>query len=329
MSRNFACRLSGEVASPSGAAAAALRARAAQWEMPILETADRLVWSLWGGELRLIPERDSLRIELHGPERRQIGLLQDMVSEALAEAGLGVAWDHVDVGALAPGLAVMRVASVRRLSPGFLRIRLSGPEAGRFGQGGLHFRLLLPPPGRVPVWPRIGPTGRTIWPEAADALHRPVYTVAAQQGDWLDFDIYRHPGSPTCDWAMSGIEGSDVAIMGPGGGWLPEAPQILLFGDQTALPAIRRIMQLQPLCAPESRILGAWLRVDSADLVGLASDPRITAVPDLLGALRAAPLPEAAHVWFAGHADDARQARDELTARGLGRKSVTAAAYWS
>ncbi|MGP9805389.1 siderophore-interacting protein [Paracoccus sp. NSM] len=327
MSQIFACRLSGEVRSASGAAIAALKARAAQWETPVHETPERLVLTLWGGELRLIPERDCLRIEILGAERRQTGLLQDMASEVLAEAGLGVAWDHVDVGALAPGLAVMRVASVRRLSPGFLRIRLVGPEAARFGQGGLHFRLLLPPPGRAPVWPRIAPSGRTIWPGAEDALHRPVYTVAAQHGDWLDFDIYRHAGSPTCDWAMSGVEGSEVAIMGPGGGWLPAARQLLLFGDQTALPAIRRIIALQPLCAPRMRVVGAWLQADPSDLVD--ADRRLVIVPDALAALRATPIPEDAHVWFAGHAEAARLAREELTSRGLGRKAFTAAAYWS
>ncbi len=317
----------GRIAQRSGAAVAALKARALAWEAPIRETPEGLRLSVWGAELRLIAEPQGWRIELAAPEARLIGTLRDSATELFAEIGLNVAWDHVDVGALAPGLSLMRVTGVRPLTPGFLRMRVAGPEAARFATGSLHFRLLLPRPGRAARWPRVGASGRTIWPEDAGALHRPVYTVAAQGGDWLDFDIFRHPGSPTCDWALSDPVGDQVGILGPGGGWCPLAARLHLFGDQTALPAIARMLAL---AQGEVR---ATLACAAGDLGALAGDPRVSRCDDLLAALRAlAPVaeldPVLDHVWFAASAEQARQARQHLLGLGLPRKSFTAAAYW-
>ena len=323
MSHQSRYRNSGTIPSASGAAAAALRARAAAWEMPLAETPEALSLFVWGCELRLVPHRDDLRVELFAPERRLIGNLQDSATDLFAEAGLTVRWDRVDVGALAPGLSLMRVVSVARRSPGFLRVRLTGPDAGRFGAEGLHFRLLLPPAGRAPVWPRVGATGRTEWPAGPDALHRPVYTVAEQRDDWLDFEIFCHPGSPTCDWALADPVGAELGIIGPGGGWCPEGDRLHLFGDETALPAIARILALTRGTAT------AHLAASAEDLGDLARDPRVTRCGDLLAALACAePRPDSI-VWFAAEADQARAARKHLLARGLDRKAVITAGYWS
>lgn len=313
----------GTIARRSGAAAAALVAQARAWEVPVAETPEGLRLSVWGAELRLIAEPQGWRIELAAPEPRLIGILRDSATGLFAEQGLTVLWDHVDMGALAPGLSLMRVVSVRALTPGFLRVRVSAPDAARFASGSLHFRLLLPKPGRAPVWPRVGASGRTIWPEGADALHRPVYTVAAQGGDWLDFDIFRHEGSPTCDWALSAPVGDQVGLLGPGGGWCPMAARLHLFGDETALPAIARMLALAQgevcatlACAPD-------------DLGRLAADPRVSRCDDLLAALRElAPPGEQDHVWFAASAEQARLARRHLAGLGMHKRNFTAAAYW-
>lgn len=313
----------GLIAPRSGAAMAALKARALAWEAPIRETPEGLRLFVWGAELRLLAEPQGWRIELAAPEARLIGTLRDSTTELFGEIGLNVAWDHVDVGALAPGLSLMRVTGVRPLTPGFLRVRVAGPEAARFATGSLHFRLLLPRRGYPPLWPRVGASGRTIWPEDPGALHRPVYTVAAQAGDWLDFDIFRHAGSPTCDWAMSDPVGDQVGILGPGGGGCPLAARLHLFGDETALPAIARMLAL---AQGEVR---ATLACAADDLGALAGDPRVSRGDDLLAALRAlAPVGDLDHVWFAGSAEQARQARQHLLGLGLPRKSFTAAAYW-
>ncbi|WP_108503002.1 siderophore-interacting protein [Paracoccus indicus] len=316
----------GVIPRASGAAAVAVKARASAWDVPLTETPGVISLFVWGCELRLTAESDSARVELLAPEPRLIGNLQDSASELFAEAGLEVAWDHVDEGALAPGLSLMTVARVTCPTPGFLRVRLRGPEAERFSRDSLHFRLLLPPSGRAPIWPRIGANGRTLWPSGEDALHRPVYTVAAQGQDWLDFDIFRHDGSPTCAWAETVSPGAEVAIIGPGGGWCPSGPALTLFGDQTALPAIARILQLAPdMVAGPVR---AFIDADAADLGALSGDPRVAIRRDLLTALRDVQLPQGGFVWFAGRAADARAARKHLVERGIAKRDFLAAAYW-
>ncbi|SMO44438.1 siderophore-interacting protein [Paracoccus laeviglucosivorans] len=317
-------RSTGTLSSASGAASAILRARAAEWEVELAETPESLTMHVWGSELCLIPEDGAVRIELRAPEQRIIGLLQDNATELFESHGMSIKWDNVNEGALTSGLALMQVVSVTQRTSGFIRIRVQGEEAARFGQGSLHFRLLIPPQGREAKWPRIAANGRTIWPEGEDALHRPVYTVADQAGDWVDFDIYRHTGSPTCDWADRVQPGEIVGLLGPGGGWCSEAATLRLFGDETALPAIARMLALTK---GEARV---WLRCGAQDLGHLADDPRVTRCDDLMAALHTADLGEGEdrHVFFAGPAQAARDARRHLVDRGLNKRQFITAAYW-
>ena len=315
--------VSGRIETGAGAAAAVIRARAAEWDAPLVEDDTRLTLHLWGCELRLIPDNPGARVEITGAERRLVLTLQDSATQMLADEGVTVAWDSVAVGALAPGLALMRVVSARPVTPGYVRVRLTGPEAARFALGSLHFRLLLPPKGRAPVWPRIAESGRAVWPTGDDALHRPVYTVTDQQDDWLEFDIFRHEGSPTCDWADRVEPGAEVGIIGPGGGWCPDARRLDCFGDETALPAIARMLGLA------QGSVRAWVRASADDLGPLALDPRVTRCDDLLDALGAIEPDEDCHVWFAARDDLARAARRRLLDRGLPKTAFTAAAYWS
>lgn len=319
--RNF--RGAGTIPMASGAAVAALKARAAAWEVPLVEDEDGLSMLVWGCELRLTRQADSLRIDLLAPEERLVGTLREAAAEVFAEAGLAVGWDHVDVGALAPGLSLLQVARVSQPTPNFLRIRLTGRDAARFGTGSLHFRLLLPPEGRAPQWPRVAATGRTVWPQGADALHRPVYTVADHGADWLDFDVFRHADSPTCNWAEGEPLGQQVGVLGPGGGWCPDARRLWLFGDETALPAIARMLRLTQA---EVRVV---LRCAAEDLGPLARHPAVSRCDDLVAALdRAAPFDDG-FVWFAASTAEARAARTRLLELGLPKTRFSAAGYWS
>lgn len=317
----------GLVTPHSGAAAAALRLRAAAWDARLTELPGQLSLWLWGCELRLLDDAGTLRLVLSGPERRLVDTLRDCAAEIMEGAGLAIAWDHVDVGALAPGLTLATVTSVTRRSPSFMRVRLAGAGLDRFTpDAGLHFRLLIPPAGLQASWPRVAPTGRTVWPQGADALHRAVYTVADCGDGWIAFDALRHTPSPTCDWIEAGAAGRTVGVLGPGGGGCPQAGRLWLFGDETALPAITRMLPLAPAEAQ------SVLRADAVDLGPLAGDPRVSLCDDLLAALihhGPAGTPDAdAHVWFAGRADQARAARAHLLARGWGKAAITCAAYW-
>jgi ferric-chelate reductase (NADPH) len=141
-------------------------------------------------------------------------------------------------------LAGAQVAAVTRISAHFSRVRVVGQGLQRFGDGGLHFRFLLSQTGRAPVWPHIAADGRTVWPEGEDALHRPVCTTGALDpaGKWLDFDVFLHDGGRVTDRTYRVAAGDPVGVMGPSGRDIPQAGWIGLFGDETAMPAIARIL---------------------------------------------------------------------------------------
>lgn len=326
MSHDRLHRNTGLIAARSGAAAATLKLRAAAWDIPVTETAGRLSLTLWGCELVLCEQGDGLRLDLSGTEKRLVDTLRDTATELMAEAGLIVQWARVDAGALAPGLSLARVDSIRKVTPNFWRLRVAAPDAGRFGQGSLHFRLLIPPAGQIAEWPRVAETGRTVWPEGAASLHRVVYTVVNHAETWIEFDVFNHAGSPTCDWIASDPTGRMVGLLGPGGGWCPEAQRLILFGDETSLPAIARMLTL---ARGEVR---AAVRAAPDDLALLEGDSRVHRCDDLLDALMADP--EAArpadgtHVWFAGRADQARAARAYLLGQGWSKANILCAAYW-
>lgn len=149
-----------------------------------------------------------------------------------------------DVAPLNFSVATLRGTS--RVAPNFLRVELDCPDTRRLAEGaGMHFSLLLPPEGRAPVWPRLDGNGRTVWPKGEDALHRAVYTfveLRPEEGRFT-FDVFEHEGGRATTWARSAQPGVQVGITGPGSGDFPPGRDMLIAGDETALPAIRRILE--------------------------------------------------------------------------------------
>ncbi|MGF9565521.1 siderophore-interacting protein [Neorhizobium sp. JUb45] len=313
----------GRIVTNGAAALEALKARATLWDMTLEDDGVSTSLCVWNSRASLCLEGEGGTFKLTSPEERLLRTLQDSVTEMLEGSGLSIQWDKVDEGALAPGLSLMTVVSVSRRSPGYLRVRLEGSDAARFATGSLHFRILIGPRGRAPIWPRTAANGRTVWPEGEDALHKPVYTTIAAEDNWLEFDIFRHQGSPTSDWAESNPVGETVGLMGPGGGGCPEASELLLFGDETAMPAISRMLAVAP------GKVKAYLQVSKENLCELASDDRVVPVDNLVEALECCETPSTCHVWFAGHCDAAKAARTCLLARGFGKRDFTAVSYWS
>lgn len=313
----------GRIAENGAAALEALKERAKLWDIELEQDGSSLSLCVWNSKASFHPKGDAVTVKLTSPEERLLRTLQDSVTELLDGKNLSVAWDKVDEGALAPGLSLMTVASVSRRSPGYLRVRLKGDDAERFATGSLHFRILIGPRGRSPIWPRTAANGRTVWPEGENALHKPVYTTMATGDGWLEFDIFRHEGSPTSDWADSNPIGETVGLMGPGGGGCPASSELLLFGDETAMPAISRMLAAAP------GKVKAYLQVSKENLCELAGDDRVVPVDNLVEALECCETPATCHVWFAGHCDAAKAARTCLLARGFGKRDFTAVSYWS
>lgn len=259
----------------------------------------------------------------------------DLFDPGLAER---LVW-NLPVAALAhpPNFRRAQVVDVTEPGAGFLRLRLRAAHTEAFARSGLHLRLLLPPEGRAPVWPGVDGAGRTVWPQGADRLHDPVYTIRAIDpvAGWLDIDVFRHGLGRTCRWAPQAL-GAEVGLMGPGGGWFPQARSILIAGDETALPAIARILEAadpatqgevlieiadpameQPLCRPAGMTLH-WLPRGRGDL-----PERVLAQIDTWQG-------SAPYLWFAAEDGQASRLRAAIRQRGTpARGAHYIAGYWT
>ncbi|MGI3169819.1 siderophore-interacting protein [Pseudooceanicola sp. C21-150M6] len=231
------------------------------------------------------------------------------------------------------------VHRIWRIAPNFLRVEMNCADTERLSTSrGMHFSLLLPPAGRQPVWPRLDGQGRTVMPGGPDQLHRAVYTFVAldpRRGRFT-FDVFEHDGGRTTNWARAAQPGDTVGISGPGSGEAPPGKDLLIAGDETALPAIRRILEM----SPSDRRGRALIEVGSQDDICDLSHPVGMTVTwylrsrnqSLWDGLSTAPMPgmPGGFVWIAAEKDLVRKAkarfRDDL---GLEAKDGYLAYYWT
>ena len=273
----------------------------------------------------------------HRPE--WLSAIQEAIVEHLAETmpetAQGLRWSSLaDIGKPPANFSLARVGKVRRLSADFLRMRLHGPDLGRLATlDSIHFRLVLPVAGdTAPEWPRLGGNGQVQWPSGAKALHRPVYTVRAIDADagWLETDIFLHHGGRISDWALAGPEGDLVGLMGPSGGGIPTTERLLLAGDQTAWPAIARILESRPDAMGTAWLLGA----ESDYPMPKTGNISVTPLPDgaeaLATILQESPPESTEHLWMAGEKSRIAMLRHLLLDKlGHDKRHAHLAAYWT
>ena len=298
----------------------------------------RLAFGL--GTLEVAPGGGATQLTLRSPDAPSLQALRDFVAETAREAGA----EPVSEDRHRPGrpahLGLARVAGVEPVGASFRRLWLEGVDLSRLMRGGLHFRLLIGPEGAG--WPVLDAAGLTHWPGGAGAWHRPVYTVRHIAGEGeatrLGVDIFLHDGGRVTAWSAGLAPGQEVALMGPSGGDVPEgaggpAPWFGLFGDETALPAIARMLAALPAGA---RGRAAILVPGADDIQPLAHPPGLrldwltrAAGQGLRAALAATPIPaEGRFVFFAADGEETAEARADLAARGLDRAEFWAQAYW-
>lgn len=156
---------------------------------------------------------------------------------------------------------------------------------------------------------------------------------------------------PASRWASRATPGDKVLVLGPRVAdnravrFRPpqDADLVLIWGDATALPAVRAVLEGLPAGLP-ARV---WLEVPdagdrAADLAALP-DVEVTwfvrgdaetgdaSAPLALDALRRAALPEARrpYVWLAGESGRVRALRRHFVGeRGIDRRDVTFVGYW-
>ena len=161
------------------------------------------------------------------------------------------------------------VVDRRRLSPSFARLTLSGRDLDRFAYVGYDqwFRLFIPREGegRMPLptddradgWyaeHQAAPEERRNWMRyatVADFRTADRLGGASNGGQELDVDVVVHgeagdPGSgPLSTWAQTAAVGDRVALLDQGTIFRPEKvdTEVLLIGDETAVPAIAGILR--------------------------------------------------------------------------------------
>lgn len=309
---------------------------------------DQVTLEMMIGKADIRHEGRSLAIELSCKSARALQNVRSVLAEHLfqfaGEDALELTWSDAPKADRLPDLREIRVIGARNISPHMRRVTVACDDTKHFAHGGLHFRLLIPPKGRVPVWPKLRADGRVEWAKDEDALTVRIYTfrsIDLERGE-IDIDFVLHEGEnmPGAEWAVNAKPGDIAGALGPGGGGVPDATTMILAGDETALPAISRIAAE----VPAGTRLRIFLEVDgsaeelplpSAATVDLVWLHRNGAPAGTMGLIENAikdALADAdadTFVWAGCERSEAKRIRDFLkTERGHDRQKMSIGAYW-
>ena len=237
---------------------------------------------------------------------------------------------------------VLTVTEVADVTPSVRRVVLSGTPTA-VAAAGPTVNVLVPRVGDpAPRWPRVAKDGRIVWPDGAHGVSLRSYTARRQDPDTgrVEIDFVLHGDGPAAAWAAAAAPGALLA--GAGAGALGDRPagHLVLAGDETALPAIGRILagapptttgvallevagpaEEQPLAAPAGVEI-RWLHR------GATPPGESTALADAVAALDR-PGGDDVFAWVAAESATVRAIRSDLRGRwGLGRAQHHAIGYW-
>jgi NADPH-dependent ferric siderophore reductase len=301
------------------------------------------------GEADIRKRGECLEIRLSCPTARMLQMTRNVIAEHLfmfaGEEPLQLDWSDQPQPDPLPDFREVTVVSARQITPHMRRLTFACRDIRQFLQGGLHVRLLIPPKGREPVWPRSRPDGRIAWPRGEDELKVRIYTICQidlERGEMdIDFVLHESCGQPMpgAEFAINAQPGDIAGLLGPGGGGVPEASEMILAGDETALPAISRIAAEVPA---GTRLTIAIEVADTADEQPLASAGEIdirwlhrhgaeagtTGMISEVVRQAVARMSGDAFVWVGCERSEARTIRDFLKLRGHDRQRMSVGAYW-
>jgi NADPH-dependent ferric siderophore reductase len=224
------------------------------------------------------------------------------------------------------------VTAVQPLTPRLLRVTLGGPELAGFPvpEPAASVRLLLPVTEGlvIPAW-----NGNEF--RMPDGSRPPLRTLTPRhvRDEELDVDVVFHDGGRLSAWAKAVAPGAAVAISGPGRGYeIPKTGDLLLAGDETALPAIAQLLELVPaevavrvvveIATPEAELPIPGVR-------WVASVPDAPPGTALVDTVRAEPLTDETRLWVAGEAAAVQRIRkyafDECA---IPRSHAVIRGYW-
>lgn len=188
-------------------------------------------------------------------------------------------------------LAPVTVASVTRPSPSFVRVEFAGDALADFGVDGPYYdqriKLIFPPEaGALPDLGAADADWYTRWlalPDDERGAMR-TYSVLEVHGSGaetrlvVDLVLHLEPGAtgPASSWASRAQLGDQVLLVGPRRGapfggieFAPgDAERLLLVADETALPALSRILADLPTEAVGNAFCEVPLADDARDLEG-------------------------------------------------------------
>ena len=227
-----------------------IASHAREVDLQVQETEGSLVVTLPHARVAFEREQTVMQVRIDAADAVNLHNIREYVLYILDHVSPGIAAEAVWEGDIThsstpPSFTTATVEKIWRVAPSVLRIEMSCADTRRLAEGkGMHFSLLLPPDETAPIWPQLDENGRTVWPKGKDALHRAVYTFVSLDEDEgrFTFDLFEHEGGRATGWAQTARPGEVVGIMGPGSGDFPPGRDLLIAGDETALPAIRRIL---------------------------------------------------------------------------------------
>lgn len=212
----------------------------------------------------IIANGGCLRIETFAPDADRLMemkyLLASHVGEFNPDNGSEILWqgDGEEIASL-PNLRRLTVLAISDLSPHMRRITFGSSKLKRFDTlSALHAKLLLPRNGGQLCLPRLTPRGTIEWGSDAERAIIRKYTIRNidPQAGTLDIDFVLHDhGGPGSRFAANARVGDVIGMIGPGGGSARPAEWNLFAGDETALPAIARLIEALPPSARGAAVI--------------------------------------------------------------------------
>ena len=275
-------------------------------------------------------------VSFNAPSLPELQLLKELYAARIEKLGFSNAMEWIAPPEKRPfNQTRAEVLCCKQISPSFMRMRLNGDfSAYARPEAGLHFRFLLGPNGSD--LPMLDEKGLMHWPGGLAAWHRPVFTVRriSDTHDLIDVDIALHDGGRITHWCRSVLPGTIVGLNGPSGSKMPTASRLWLFGDETAMPVILRILDSAPSKTKASATIAIRDPAD-AQVTKSSANVSISWVEmchdfTLLNGLQNLDLNEEdLFVFFAAERTLAGRARAYMKDSGLASSQYRIASYWT
>ena len=291
-----------------------------------------------------------LTIEISAPDANMLYFLKEAMAAHVGDidsaSGHDIVWEDAFASSRADGTPFnfheLTLVRRREILPGMIRLTFSGEDVTPLAEGGLHVKLMRPAidSGAPPQWPGVASNGVTLWPQGDRKLHVRYFTIRharPRQGE-VDIDVVQHAGGMISDWALKAAPGDVIGVMGPAGdAHLPHnGGPILLAGDETALPAIARILEALPQDQDGTAIIAmadetapqAYLPSTNLDVTVLAKSRfQRECVKTAEAFIRRGQ--RYSFAWFGGEAENANAMRRLFKeGLGLGKGGQLSVAYW-